>query len=104
MARLLRFYGGNPVQWLAELPLGVVRACARMVPRLQAEEAFAGMTVHTGNVPEDAFKATTERWRAALQPIGAKARRRAADPRRLSAIGIGYRRVKATPRKQADGE
>lgn len=49
----MRFYGGDPVRWLAEIPLGIVRACTRMMPRLRAEESVLAterIGVGTGSV------------------------------------------------------
>jgi hypothetical protein len=102
IARLARFYGGSPWHWFAELPLGLVRGCARMLPRLQAEEAFAGMAVNTGHLQDEAFKAVTRRWREVIEPTGARPRQRV-NPHALAAIGIGFRRGKAAPKVPNDG-
>lgn len=99
IARLTRFYGGDPWRWFTEIPLAFVRACARMLPRLQAEEAFAGLAVNTGELKEDGFKAYQRQWSDAMRPIGAVTRERPRpNPAQLAAIGIGVRRVKVEPR------
>lgn len=94
IARLVRFYGGDPWRWLADLPLGIVRGCIRLIPQLQAEEAFAGaerVGIGTGSFKESDQKAVMRRWRDALPTTGRRASR--ATPRTLAALGIGFRRV-----------
>lgn len=96
-ARLSRFFAGtHPMQWLTEFPLGIVRACIRMLPRLRAEEAYAGFAINTGKLSDEGLKEFTQRWDAALRSAGEQPRPRA-NPQALAALGIGYRRVtKAT--------
>lgn len=55
MARLQRFYGGDPERWL-HLPSALVRCYARAVPRLDAGEMLQRVTASAlgmGNVPKD---------------------------------------------------
>src|SRR5512139_404025 len=40
LARLQRFYGGEPEAWLTRVPVALIRAYARMLPRLRAAEAI----------------------------------------------------------------
>lgn len=91
MPRLVRFYGGDPWRWLAELPLGIVRACARMLPTLEAEEAFAALAVRTGSLKEDGFNGFLRRWNKAIESMRGPAAR--PHPTQLAAAGIGFRRV-----------
>lgn len=95
IARLTRFYGGDPWRWLAELPMGIVRACMRMLPRLQAEEAIEAaerVGVGSGAYSEADQNAIMSRWRAAQQPAGQPGVARA-TPQLLARTGIGFRRV-----------
>lgn len=70
-----------------------------MLPRLQADEAFAGaeqVAIGTGSVEARASKAITARWSRAIEDGRRRSPAVKATPRVLGALGIGVRRV---PRK-----
>lgn len=99
IARLTRFYGGDPWRWLAELPLGVVRAMVKAIPKLQAEEALSAVqqvACGTGSFAnkrdERAVLDTWTRHAGIQRPAPVKA-----SPEMLAAAGIGVTLVE-TPR------
>lgn len=87
--RLQRFYGGDVMTWLADVPVVVVEAFTRMLPRLQAEEALADaerMAVGAGNRTPEFNRSATTRWMATA---GVKrAVRKATSPEEFAAMGI----------------
>lgn len=75
--RLVRFYGGNPMRWLAELPMVVVKACHRMIAPLSAEESlvtFQRVAVGTGSFKEQVSHAVLAGWRTQADMPAADAR------------------------------
>lgn len=98
IARLTRFYGLDPCRWLAELPLGIVRAYSRMIPRLKAEESIEAVRrtgVGTGSLSADASAATIAGWE---QTIGVASRYVVQRPTAAAFAGMGFgiRRVPKT--------
>lgn len=97
MARLTAFYGLDPWRLIAELPLRVVRALSRMLPRLQAERSFeAADQVAVGinaAFAEGYTKGPVHRWQDAIQPAGDQPVARATT-QQLQRVGIGVRIVK----------
>lgn len=70
--RLQSWYGGDPMVWF-DMPLGVLRAYATMLPRLMAErwlESVAVIQVGTGSVTKESATSTVRSWRrlANIQP------------------------------------
>ncbi|MEZ5790509.1 MAG: hypothetical protein R3D34_06870 [Nitratireductor sp.] len=88
MARLQRFYGGNPRDWLETLPLALVRAFARMLPRLEAEETLRNWgtgSLAAGLVkPHEARRLRSQLSRAA----GGNRKPVPATPQGLAMIGV----------------
>lgn len=91
----MRFYGGSPWHWLAEVPQGVVGAHLEMMPRLQAEEAktatmvaVMGRSMKAGGWIRRLWAA----WKRAALGRGTPAR--TATPADLGSMGIAYRPVK----------
>lgn len=93
--RLQRFYGGRPQDWLEAVPAALVRACVRMMPRIEAAETLAAVNraALTNNV---GFQNDIDRQRALEQleqrvrgvvPGEEPARRASADD--LAGMGIG---------------
>ena len=66
IARLQRFYGGgDPWRWL-KLPTPLVQAYLTMIPRLQAEEALAQVTivaVGSGSLGKSENRRIVRAWR-----------------------------------------
>jgi len=97
-ARLTAFYHVDPWRLLAELPMGILRALARMLPRLQAEQSLEAVDQIAVGInmgfTEGATKGPARRWQQALQGATPLPRDRA-TPQQLAAIGIGVRRVSA---------
>jgi hypothetical protein len=80
------------VKWFTEIPIGIIRAYARAMRRLEAEASFLAVqrvAVGTGSLSRDDSRAITQRWQKRLS----RARQRAikATTRDLQAIGIGRR-------------
>jgi hypothetical protein len=91
----VRFYGGDPMTWLKRTPQAVVRAHVEMVERLQAEEAqglaevcAVGRALEQG----DWIPRLLSRWR---RVIGGVQVAKGATPGDLSAMGIGFKEVRA---------
>lgn len=65
-ARLQRFYhAGDPAAWLTSVPVGVVEAYARAMPRLKADEALVGANqtaLGANTLKPTAAKALEGRW------------------------------------------
>lgn len=89
VARLVRFYGGDPMRWLAETPLAVIEAMLGALPRLEAGETLMAVQAHAlgaGTMkPEDSKRMLREIEQAA----GVRRAPRKLSPEALAAIGIG---------------
>ncbi|HMJ87979.1 MAG TPA: hypothetical protein VK504_32605 [Vicinamibacterales bacterium] len=85
----------------------VLRACGRMLPRLEAEESILAadrLGVGTRTVSRQAVKEALDRWQRTAHPAHtrARARRPRATPDSLAALGIGYHIVEPeTPTGEA---
>lgn len=93
MPRLVRFYGGDPLRWLAELPLGIVRACSRMLPKLEAEEAESALAVRSGRLTDEGFASYMRRWAKSREGDAGGRPGQRLSPAQLAAHGIGFRRI-----------
>lgn len=74
------------------MPLGLVKAAFRMMPRLQAEEALQEVTriaYGSGHLEKDAARDVLARWKDAAGIKAPKPVRATTDA--LAAIGIGLR-------------
>lgn len=96
--RLQRFYGGELMAWLTRVPIGLMRACLTMLPRLQAEEALTARTavaLGTGSYERSDAREITDTWlQQAQAPRAGRGRPApAASPEALSGVGIGYQVV-----------
>lgn len=99
MARLQRFYGGDPRQWLETMPIAMVSAYAAMLPRLEAEETLNAWG--TGSLAAGRVKpAEARRLRAQLQRAADAGQKPAAQasPQALAMMGIAVEIV-----EQANG-
>lgn len=100
-ARLTRFYGLTPWDWLAVYPLAILRGFSRLMPRLRAEESLDVVDQLTVGInaafAEGSTKAPQRRWREALHALTPRPPR--ATAQQLHALGIGFKRVV----KGADG-
>jgi hypothetical protein len=103
-ARLTAFYHVDPWRLLAELPMAILWAFSKMLPRLQAErslEACDQLAVGINAAfAEGSTAAPVRRWREAFHPSApttAVDRRASADATfsNARAFGIGVRVVKA---------
>ena len=96
IARLTAFYHVDPWRLLAELPMGILRALSKMLPRLQAEQSIEAADQIAVGVPL-AFagegKAAIQRWRASLPSASGPSTRAPASPQQLAGSGIGHRLV-----------
>jgi hypothetical protein len=96
IARLTAFYGVDPWRLLAELPLGILRALSKMLPRLQAEQSIEAADQIAVGVPL-AFagegKAAIRRWRDVLPSTAQPSTGAPASPQQLAGSGIGHRLV-----------
>jgi hypothetical protein len=75
IARLQRFYGGDPTKWL-RTPLSLLHAYIDNITKLQAEEALSGaqvVTVGSGNLKEADLNRQIKTWRR-LADSGPEAR------------------------------
>ena len=85
--------------------MAIVRACGRMLPRLEAEESILEadrLGVGTRAVRPQAVTETIERWQRTAHPAHTRPRprRQRANPDTLAALGIGYvevEKVEAAP-------
>ena len=91
----MRFYGGDPMTWLAKTPLAVVRAHVAMLERLTAEEALLGTNVAAVGRALDLEEGEWVRRQMAqwTRAAGVARPAKAATPADLSAIGIGFTEV-----------
>jgi hypothetical protein len=74
----------------------VVKACGRMLPRLEAEESL--LAVQRGLVGSAALKRETasgvvREWQRTAAPAGTQPRARRLRPEMVGGLGIGYRVV-----------
>jgi hypothetical protein len=88
----VRFYGGTPLAWLRETPMGVIRAHVEMMPRLTAEEALLVTQATALGSRSIKLRASTARTILLRWDRAARSRRRGASaratPGHLQAIGI----------------
>jgi hypothetical protein len=104
VARLVRFYGGDPMQWLARTPLAVVMAMAEMLPILQAEESlarYAEIATGSGTAGQDGAKRTFNAWKRIAEQ-GSERRAPKATPTTLALMGVGLTIVKPAPKPPQD--
>jgi hypothetical protein len=90
---LVRFYGGSPVHWFRDVPLGMVRAHVRMLPRLRAAEESAACDAHGVAVHLKAGKwieETIAGWNREMGG-GRRQQRAKASPMAAAAAGLGRR-------------
>lgn len=77
------------------MPLGLLRACSEMLPRLKAEEALAvaeAVALGTGSLkPADARARSAQLTR---QAVGEHSGRQKASPMLLATLGVGVVAVK----------
>lgn len=69
IARLQTFYGGRPMDWL-RMPLCVLRAYLKMLPRLRAERSLEGVSVAlvaSGNMKKGDAQDLIGEWQNAAQ-------------------------------------
>src|SRR3954467_8861914 len=67
VARLARFYGGDPLTWLMHTPVALVRSMALMLPRLEAEESLLTLTrlaIGVGSMGQRRALSTIDAWTA----------------------------------------
>jgi len=79
IARLQLFYGGSPQDWV-KIPLCLVRAYIKMIPRLRAEQAL-------NNISEVMLGSGTMEHRAAqgaLRDLQMEAQGESSEPRKLT--------------------
>jgi hypothetical protein len=86
IARLQRFYGGDPMAWL-NMPGEVLRAYATNLAKIQAGEALASIT-YARIADAGTMKLTSARQAAQRLEKATAPQKRPADPRRLRAAGI----------------
>lgn len=103
MPELQRFYGGDPMAWLATMPIAVVRAYQAMLPRLEAQESLTAAqrtSVGTGRYkPEEAQRLIRAWQRRSVSETSTPAAA-LADPAAqgsgLGRMGIAAHRVTVT--------
>lgn len=94
VARLQRFYGGEPAAWL-DLPGWLLRAFGELLPVLRAEEALEAVSVlavGTGAARRQDAQAAIRRWhREASRAGGGEDVRTSPEGARnlMAAMGIG---------------
>lgn len=87
------------MNWLERLPFRIVRACAAMMPRLQAEESLTAVertAVGTGSLKKEDAQAITRAWARDVAP-SSRERVQRITPEALEAIGIQYQIVPPAP-------
>ena len=90
---LLHAYGGDARLWLDGLPMAVVRAAIRMLPRVQAEDSLRTsqmVAVGSGTLSRDARQQVLSAWLSVVR--GDRPAERL-SPEGMVNAGIGYRRV-----------
>lgn len=96
----MRFYPGlDPMTWLTAVPLGFVRACMEMIPRLTAEEAIQRsneVSIGTGSAGE-AGTPLVQHWIAAMRQGAAVPSAPVPAPAKMARMGIGVVLVEAKP-------
>ncbi len=96
MPRLVRFYGGAPMQWLDDTPIAVVRACMEQLPVIDASEALGAANV-TALGSGVLSKADSKRFdRELRRAAGVLPTAKAAPLAKLPAHGIAVTRVTPT--------
>lgn len=98
-------YGGNPMDWLARTPRGVVRAHLVMLDRLDAQESLLmaqRIAVGTGSLKGNTGRQWAEEWALAGRGESAPEPRTGPTPPQvvLGRIGIGVRKTRKV--KQAN--
>lgn len=96
----MRFYGGDPLAWLRDVPVSVVQGMVDMIPRLSAEENLAGSTVTAvghGTKPGSWIQRQRGAWERAARGRLAPVKASVAD---LRALGIAY---VVAPKKESSG-
>lgn len=97
LARLTRFYGCTPQGWLMETPMALLRACAQMLPRLQAEESLLGSTVTavgSGTAGREA-RSVTQAWQRTAGSLRRSMRKPSLHD--LASLGIAFVPVHPSP-------
>jgi hypothetical protein len=99
----MHFYPGiAPMTWLGKTPIAVIRACQRMMPRLEARDALRQVyrgAVAAGRVEKPTSDRLMDEWERAANPTPAartpaKPVRRQVNPSGMRRLGIGVRTVK----------
>lgn len=96
--RLVRFYGGDPIRWLSEMPLVIVKACHHMIAPLSAEESILMVNRIGTTFGGDAGRAALEGWRQiASMAVPIPAERTYHTPEQVQAMGLKVFRPKSKP-------
>lgn len=100
MPRLVRFYGGSPLDWWARIPLGLIRPCVESLPGLMAEESFLEVeriALGSGTLKKDDSQRIVERWQNALTAGEDAPKGKTMSDQELASMGLGVRKVKLKP-------
>lgn len=88
VARLVRSYGGSPMQWLAETPLAVIEAMLGALPRLEAGETLMAVQAHALGAGTMKAEDSKRILRDLEQQAGVRRAARKFSPEHLAAMGI----------------
>jgi len=92
----MRFYpgSGNPLSW----PMGVLRACAAMMPKLQASESLNAVTIArigNGSMKQELINQIISGWAELSEGRKAEAPKPRFNLAALAAAGVGIHEVKS---------